>query len=81
VDAGTDTILRIQRAFSGTDTLVPDNALPAVTFNREGFASGLPGTVTMKLHDSTNAHGYSRCLQVTIIGAMTTQSYGQGNCT
>lgn len=81
VDAATDTILRKQAQFKGTDTLVPDNALPAVTFNRAGFAVGLPNAgVTLQLHDSTNNNAYTRCLQLTIIGAMTTQMHGQGNC-
>src|SRR5215469_7910330 len=52
VDPG-DTVLRVQAAFSGTDTFIPDTGANSVTFNREGFATNvagfLPATVT--LHD------------------------------
>jgi len=80
VDAG-ETVLRVQSAFSSTDTLVASNAISGVTFSREGFALGLPGTVTLALHDSTNNHAWTRCLAVSIVGQLTTQVYGAGNCT
>jgi type IV fimbrial biogenesis protein FimT len=79
-DVATDILLRVQKPLSSNDTLVANNVLTAVTFNRQGFALNLPGTVTLKLHDSTNNQAYTRCLQITIIGAMTTQVFG-GACT
>src|SRR5215470_1035424 len=50
VDPG-DTVLRVQRAFNGSDTLLPDTGVNSVTYNREGFATnpagGLPATLTL----------------------------------
>jgi hypothetical protein len=61
--------------------LTADTNTSAVSFNREGFATGLGAAVTMRLHDSSNNAGYTRCLQISIVGAMTTQKKGTGNCT
>jgi type IV fimbrial biogenesis protein FimT len=80
VDAG-DTVLRVQKAFSGSDTFRADNAIKAVMFNREGFAMGLPNTVTVTLHDSTNTSNSTRCLEITVVGMLTTRTAGTGNCT
>jgi type IV fimbrial biogenesis protein FimT len=79
VDAG-EPVLRVQPAFTALDTFTASNAIAAVTFNREGFAFGLPGTVTLALHDPTNNTGRTRCLAITIVGQLQTQSYGQGAC-
>src|SRR5215831_6380072 len=38
VDPG-EAVLRVQNAFSGTDTFVADTGVSSVTFNREGFAT------------------------------------------
>ncbi len=64
-------VLRSQSAFTATDTLVADNNVQAVTFNREGFAnSGPPGTetqhtaVTITLHDATANAQWTRCLAI-----------------
>jgi len=79
---GTDQILRASRALTSNDTFNASNNVSAVTFTREGFALNLPATgVTLALHNSTNVSQYTRCLQLTIIGAMTTETAGQGNCT
>lgn len=75
VDAG-DTVLRVQAPFTSTDTFSPSTALSAVTFNREGFAQGLPNAgVTLVLHDATANSIWTRCLTMTIIGQMTVQSH------
>jgi type IV fimbrial biogenesis protein FimT len=78
---GTDTVLRMQKPLSGGDTFTADSSVTAITFNREGFAQGLPPTLTLRLHNSTAVSGYTRCLAVTIVGAMSIQHYGQVNCT
>jgi type IV fimbrial biogenesis protein FimT len=77
---GTDVLLRVQKPLSGGDRFSADNNIGALTFNREGFASGLPGTVTLTLQDSTLTTAYTRCLAISIVGAMTTQTHGTGNC-
>ncbi|MGH8219193.1 MAG: GspH/FimT family pseudopilin [Steroidobacteraceae bacterium] len=75
VDAG-DTVLRVQAAFTSTDTFEPSTALSAVTFNREGFAQNLPNAgVTLVLHDATTNSIWTRCLTMTIVGQMTVQSH------
>lgn len=80
VDAN-DQVLRIQGAVTGGDSLAAGNAVSAVSFNREGFAMNLPGTVNITVHDSTANSGYTRCLNVTIVGALSTLHSGVGGCT
>jgi type IV fimbrial biogenesis protein FimT len=75
VDPG-EAVLRVQSAFTAPDTFVPDTGMSSVTFNREGFAAAagglLPATVT--LHDQTANAAYTRCLYITLIGLMATET-------
>lgn len=82
VDDG-DTVMRIQTAFSGSDTFQSDSNLSAVTFNREGFALDLPNAgTTLTLHDSTSNSSWTRCLVMTVIGKMTVESHAtSASCT
>ncbi len=80
VDAN-EAVLRVQSALTGGDTFAADNAIGAVTFNRVGFALNLPGTVNVSLHDYTNNSSYTRCLNITIVGALSTVKSGMGGCT
>jgi type IV fimbrial biogenesis protein FimT len=84
VDAG-DSILRVQTAFPTTDTFVADQNIFAVTFNREGFALNLPGTppgyITIALHTNPTNSDWTRCIQVTMVGMLTTEHTLQGACT
>jgi len=78
---GTDQLLRVQKSLTNGDTLVADTAgFGVITFNREGFARGMPGQVYLKLHDSTSNTQYTRCVAITVVGAFSTQKYG-GGCT
>jgi type IV fimbrial biogenesis protein FimT len=79
VDGG-ETILRVQRAFSFGDTFNANRGMSAVTFNREGFALGLGNTVTVTLHAAAATAGSTRCLAITIVGQLTTQTAGTGGC-
>ena len=81
-DSGTDPApIRVQRATTG-DSMVADSSTTTVLFNREGFATGLPGAgLTIRVHEPTGNRGYTRCLAITIVGAMSMQKYGTGNCT
>jgi type IV fimbrial biogenesis protein FimT len=81
LDAATEFILRSQRSFNNGDTFQASNSIRALTFTREGFARGLPGPVTVSLHDKTANSAWARCLSITIVGAMTAQMYGTGGCT
>lgn len=77
---GTDAVLHMQRGFTSTDTFGSNPAVNAITFNREGFAQGLGAADTLTLHDSTAARGYTRCLQITIVGSLATQVYDGATC-
>ncbi len=68
---GNDFVLRTQRRLNGGDTLV-SSAPAAITFNREGFAFGLPGTVSFTVSDSTGSATYKRRLCVSIVGSLST---------
>jgi hypothetical protein len=52
-----------------------------VTFNREGFAFGIPSPTTITLHDKTSNKAWTRCLAVVTVGMMQTEMAGAGNCT
>ena len=75
VDPG-DTVLRVQRAFNGSDTLIPNTGVNSVTYNREGFATnpagGLPATLT--LHEQTASAAWTRCLYITLTGLAATET-------
>jgi type IV fimbrial biogenesis protein FimT len=81
---GNDLILRVQPAFSGTDTMTPDNnSVTFVTFNREGFATGLPSgnTGVNFVVRTTNpaVAQFQRCLNLVFVGSLTTLHAGQAN--
>ncbi len=75
VDPG-DTILRVQRAFSGSDTFTADNGVSSVTFNREGFATaaGAFPSATVTLHEQTANPAWTRCLYIASTGLMATET-------
>jgi type IV fimbrial biogenesis protein FimT len=80
LNAATNVILRVQTTFSSSDTFVATNTISAVTFNREGYANGIPNGTSIKLHDSTNTHNWTRCLSINLTGMMLSQTYGVGTC-
>jgi type IV fimbrial biogenesis protein FimT len=76
VDSG-EPILRVRAGFAGNDTLLADNSIQYFTFNRDGFAANLQSTptVTLTLHDQSSTVQWTRCLQVTLVGLLTTQTH------
>jgi len=76
ISAPPDSVLKFQKPFSGQDTLQSDQGVFLVTFSRDGFALSLPNPVTFTLHDSTSNAQYTRCLSLTIVGALSTQIGG-----
>jgi type IV fimbrial biogenesis protein FimT len=79
VDPG-ERLLKVQAAFTGRtpDTFRPNPAVVTwVTFNREGFATTAAGLVatTLTLTESTNNATYTRCLQISAVGLMNSQSH------
>ena len=80
--AAADTLLRVQATFTSTDTFTANNNLTAVTFNREGFATGaggVPAGTLISLHASPVNNASTRCLSVTQVGLLTVQTYNQTN--
>jgi type IV fimbrial biogenesis protein FimT len=75
-NAATDSYLKQQKTFSGSDTLVADQGINTVIFSRDGFAMSLPNPVTFTLHDASANANYTRCLSLTIVGALSTQIGG-----
>ena len=74
VDGG-DTVLRVQRGFSGTDTFQGPTGLTAVTYNRSGFALNLPSaSVLLTLHDKVSNPFFTRCLSIKVAGMAATQT-------
>ena len=76
VDLG-ERVLKVQGAFTAAvtpDVFSASGGVTSVTFNREGFATTVNGFVstTLTLTESTNNNHYTRCLQITAIGMMTT---------
>jgi type IV fimbrial biogenesis protein FimT len=68
-------VLRVQTPFSGTDTFLASNTVKSVTFNREGYATGIANGTLITLHDSTNNINWTRCLSITLVGLMASQKY------
>jgi len=79
VDLG-EAILRVQPAFSSTDTFVASvPTYAAATYNRMGYAqTGSANTITINLHDITNNSNWTRCLAITPIGTATTEKINVG---
>ena len=74
------TLLKVQVPIAtGQNQLTMDNGVIAVKFNRDGFASALPTAtaVTFTLHDATATAAYTRCLSLSIVGAMQTSKSGE----
>ncbi|HTD02245.1 GspH/FimT family pseudopilin [Undibacterium sp.] len=77
------SIVRIQKGWTGTDTMTADNSVSAVTFSREGFTVGLPGTgtVTFTLHTNPANTAATQCVAIIKTGRVQVQSAGTGACT
>ena len=79
-----EAVIRIQPAFSGTDTFISGAvsgtaSLTSVSFNRLGYGpTGSTTTVNISLHDSTNNSNWTRCLAVNPIGFAVTERFGFG---
>ena len=71
-----ETIFRVQKPFSSTDTYVASNNVSAITFNRDGYAVGIPNGTLITLHDSTATSAWTRCLSINLSGELTTELFG-----
>jgi type IV fimbrial biogenesis protein FimT len=79
VDQG-DPIRQIRSAFTSTDTVAPSEQISSITFNREGFAVGIPDDITFEFHNSTNNNAITRCVLLQRMGTALAESYGTGSC-
>lgn len=78
---GGQPIYRVQKPFTSTDTFIAGGNTDALTFNRDGFAVGLAGAVTITLHNApVVVPAYTRCLAVSAVGTLTVESSGTGAC-
>jgi type IV fimbrial biogenesis protein FimT len=73
------TILRIRASFIGTtpDVFSANNGVANVTFSREGFATTNAAgfnTTRFLLTEKTNSNTFTRCLIVSPVGVLTTQT-------
>jgi type IV fimbrial biogenesis protein FimT len=79
------TVLRVQSAFSGSDTFVDHTSgTNTVTFDRNGLISGLNSGngALIALRDPTSNVYYTRCLQISSVGSLQiTQNASNGSCT
>jgi type IV fimbrial biogenesis protein FimT len=80
-----DMVIRYQAAFGGTDTFGTQNELNNwVSFNRDGFATNLNQTdadhLLFTLQTTPVVAQWTRCLEVTMAGQMTTEHSGTGLC-
>ena len=80
------TILKKQKSWTSTDTMLADNSVSSVTFSRDGFAIALPvtagtGMVTFTLHSTPINTNATRCISLNKIGRQETQIAGTGACT
>jgi len=80
VRQNSEAIIRVQPAFSGTDTFVATTpTFSKVTFNRLGYApTGSANTINIALHDSTSNTNWTRCVAINPIGSAVTEKYGVG---
>lgn len=76
----TEAIIRVQPAFTGTDTFVANpTTFTAATYNRLGYGpTGSTSTITVNLHDATSNVNWTRCVAVNPIGSAVTEKYGIG---
>jgi type IV fimbrial biogenesis protein FimT len=80
-DAG-QAVYRVQPTFSSTDTFAATGNTSALTFNRDGFATGLAGGVTIALHNTpATVAAYTRCLAVSAVGTLTVETITTPGCT
>jgi type IV fimbrial biogenesis protein FimT len=72
-----ETVYRQQTPFTSTDTFIatPAPGVSVITFNREGYAVGVPNGTLLELHDATNTSAWTRCLDVNMSGDMETGLY------
>lgn len=78
VDPG-EAVLRVQPQVKGGNSFVANNQLAWITFNRDGYAVGVPAGTQLTLHDPSANPSLTRCLTVSMVGLLSVQRAG-GTC-
>jgi len=91
--AAAGTVLRVQAAFSGTDTAADiTNGVAQISFNRDGFAgvpsttawngfASLPAPVYLTVHDAANTASLGSCVLISPVGQISVLAKNVGGCT
>jgi len=69
-----ETILQIAPRLTSSDTLRSNQRLLAISFNREGWAVGVPAGTRLVLQTSPSQHAATRCLSVAPSGRLILQT-------
>jgi len=78
---GADSLIAVQGPLASRNTLVADNGTSSVTFNRQGFVSGLAANaVTLTLSPASNAAVQKRCLAIGSAGRLALLQPAPGVC-
>jgi len=81
-NSGTDVLLRVQKAWTTTDTMTTSPAKIAISYNRDGFTTGIPTTGQLFLiHTASTNSSASRCLWLDSVGHQQVQTAGQALAT
>jgi len=78
-DGSPETVLRYRQALSSTDTITASTrpTTNSISFNRDGFATGMGTTTTMmQVHTANNDTTATRCVAIDLGGRLSTLSYG-----
>ena len=76
----TETVLRKQPAWAGTDTFTASNNTSAISYSRDGFAMSSTGTVTLTVHTTPLNAAATRCIAVNLVGRQQVQTANGGTC-
>ncbi len=80
--AGTQTVLKIQKAFSATDTLLTDSGASSLTYSGDGFATGLPdtGSILFTVDSTPPDPNAKQCVLINKAGRQKTLTAGKESC-
>jgi type IV fimbrial biogenesis protein FimT len=80
IPSSSAAVLRAQAALAGGNTFADTSATAAISFNRQGFLTGLSSGLTLAMHDPTNNPNLTRCVAINPVGRALPEHQGTGNC-
>ncbi len=82
MNSGTDVLLRVQQAWTSSDTMTTSPSVTAITYNRDGFATSIALTGQLFiLHTTPGNTGATRCVWIDTLGRQQIQTAGQALAT